>query len=206
MAYMLPALGYAYDALEPYIDAKTMEIHYTKHHQGYITNLNKTLEPYPDLQEVPLADLLKKLNTLPLSVRQSIQNFGGGHYNHSFFWPLMKKKSESEPNVPVVDEIKKGFGSLSVFQERFNAVAASVFGSGWAWLCVADSGQLKIISTANQDTPLALNLQPILGLDVWEHAYYLHYQNKRADYINAWWQVVNWQQVEENYRIIIDRT
>lgn len=202
MTYTLPELKYSYDALEPYIDARTMEIHYTKHHQAYINNLNKALEGYPDLQNIPLIDLLKDLQCVPEIIRTAVRNQGGGHYNHSFFWPLMKRNGGGEPYAKVAEEIKKTFGSFAFFQEQFASKAAGIFGSGWAWLCINKEGNFQIITTANQDCPLSYNLQPILGLDVWEHAYYLHYQNRRGDYIGAWWQVVNWEQVEENYEMI----
>lgn len=197
--YSLPQLPYDYGALEPYIDAITMEIHHTKHHQAYIDNLNKALAQVPELQQKPLAELLSNLDAVPESVRTIIRNHGGGHYNHSAFWLYLAKNGGGEPKGPVGQEIKKIFGTFAAFQDQFNTAAKGVFGSGWAWLCVAQNGQLKIVPTPNQDTPLAQGLQPILGLDVWEHAYYLKYQNRRPDYINAWWHVINWERVEENY-------
>lgn len=202
MIYRLPPLPYDYGALEPYIDAMTMEIHYTKHHQAYIDNLNKALENQPELQEKTLAELLQNINALPESVRTAIRNNGGGHYNHSLFWPLMKKNGGGEPKGRTKDLINKTFGNFNTFQERFNAASKSVFGSGWAWLCVAPNGEIKIVPLPNQDSPLSHNMHPIFGLDVWEHAYYLKYQNRRPDYINAWWHVVNWEQVEENYALL----
>jgi Fe-Mn family superoxide dismutase len=201
MTYTLPNLPYAYDALEPYIDTRTMEIHYTKHHQTYVNNLNKALEAYPDLQNIPLADLLSNLTMVPPTIRTAIQNNGGGHYNHSFFWLVMKPNAQQEPVGHLADEITKHFGSFKEFQTKFNAAATTVFGSGWAWLCMAEDGQLKIVSTANQDSPLSQGLKPVLGLDVWEHAYYLHYQNRRPDYINAWWHVINWEHVADTYEV-----
>jgi Fe-Mn family superoxide dismutase len=204
MKYVLPPLPYAYDAMEPYIDAKTMEIHYTKHHQAYVDNLNKALSEYPALQEQSLADVLQTLDSVPAKIRTAVRNNGGGHYNHSFFWPLMKKGGGGEPKGKVADIIKQFFGSFTAFQDLFNTSAKTVFGSGWAWLCVDSAGKLVIISTPNQDTPLPEHLSPVLGLDVWEHAYYLKYQNRRPDYITAWWHVVNWDQVEENYRAIAE--
>lgn len=202
--YTLPRLPYEFGALEPYIDAKTMEIHYTKHHQAYVDNLNKALSEYPALQDKPLSDVLQSLDSLPAKIRTAVRNNGGGHYNHSFFWPLMKKGGGGEPKGKVADDIKQFFGSVTAFQDSFNTAAKGVFGSGWAWLCSDSADKLIIISTPNQDTPLPQNVRPILGLDVWEHAYYLKYQNRRPDYITAWWHVVNWDQVEENYRAIVE--
>ncbi|MCA9769829.1 superoxide dismutase [Candidatus Dependentiae bacterium] len=202
MEYRLPSLPYDYGALEPYIDTVTMEIHHTKHHQGYVNILNNCLETHPELQNKPLTDLLKQLNTLPDSAQASIRNNGGGHYNHSLFWQVMKKNGGGEPKGHIGEEIKKTFGNFQIFQDHFNATAKTVFGSGWAWLCVVQNGELRIMSTLNQDSPLSQNIYPILGLDVWEHAYYLKYQNRRPDYINAWWHVINWEKVEENYRVL----
>lgn len=204
MEYKLPSLPYDYGALEPYIDAMTMEIHYTKHHQGYVNNLNKALSDYPDLQTKPLEELLKNISSIPQKVRTAIQNNGGGHYNHSLFWKCMKKNGGGEPNGKVYDEILKNFGTFESFQEQFNTTAKTVFGSGWAWLSVDHTGRLVITSTPNQNSPLSSGLQPILGLDVWEHAYYLKYQNRRPDYINAFWHVINWEMVEESYRVIVE--
>lgn len=198
--FKLPPLPYAYDALEPYIDARTMEIHYTKHHQGYVDNLNAALEKHPELFKKSLAELVSNLNSLPEDVRTAVRNQGGGDFNHTFFWPLMKKNGGGEPKGKVGDEIKKSFGSFSAFQEQFNNAAKSRFGSGWAWLSINQQGNLVVTSTANQDTPLAESLKPLLGLDVWEHAYYLKYQNKRVDYIAAWWHVINWDTVEQNFK------
>ena len=180
-----------------------MEIHHTKHHQGYVNKLNKALENYPDLKIKSLPELLQNLNAIPQDIRIAIQNHGGGHYNHSLFWMVMKKNGGGESNGMVGDGIKKNFGTFAAFQDKFNNVAKSVFGSGWAWLSIDKDGKLVITSTPNQDSPLSQGLQPILGLDVWEHAYYLKYQNKRPDYINAWWNVINWETVEENYRNIV---
>jgi Fe-Mn family superoxide dismutase len=205
MKFTLPVLPYAYDALEPYIDARTMEIHYTKHHQAYIDNLNAALDKHPELKSKTLEELLKNLEAVPADIRTAVRNHGGGHLNHSFFWPLMKKGAARSQDMGghglVAQEITKTFGSIPAFQEQFNTAAKGVFGSGWAWLALDNkTGKLVIQGTPNQDSLISSGLSPILGLDVWEHAYYLHYQNKRADYIGAWWQVVNWEQVEENYR------
>lgn len=202
--YELPPLPYAYDALEPYIDALTMKIHYTKHHQAYVNNLNKALESHKDLHNIPLEQLLKDLNSLPESVRTAIRNNGGGDYNHSMFWLIMKPNGGGEPNGKVGQSIRKKFGDFRIFQDQFNVAAKTVFGSGWAWLCVTGNGDIEIVATANQDSPLTDGKFPIMGLDVWEHAYYLKYQNKRPDYINAWWHVINWDMIEENYRRLIE--
>ncbi len=203
MTYTLPSLPYDYGALEPYIDAVTMEIHHTKHHQGYVNNLNKALENYPELQKKPVLELLELLDTVPEAIRTAVRNHGGGHYNHSLFWQLMKKNGGGQPNGTVGQEINQLFGSFDAFQNQFNTTAKKVFGSGWAWLSVDQNGKLIISSTPNQDSPLSAGLSPILGLDVWEHAYYLKYQNKRPDYISAWWHVINWEQVEENYQVLV---
>lgn len=203
MLYTLPPLPYAYDALEPHIDARTMEIHHNKHHQAYIDNLNAALAKHPAVAEMPLYELLSNIDKVPQDIRTAVQNNGGGHYNHTFFWPIMSPNGGGQPQGQLADEIKKTFGSFEAFQEKFNAAAKSVFGSGWAWLCINKNGQLEIISMPNQNAPLMLGMKPILGLDVWEHAYYLKYQNKRPDYITAWWNVVNWDQVVEHYELIV---
>lgn len=202
MPYTLPALGYDYGALEPYIDAQTMEIHHTKHHQGYINKLTAAVAAYPELAKKPVDQLLLSLDALPAEIQTAVRNNGGGHYNHSFFWKVMHKGGGA-PVGSVSEALKKTFGSFEAFQAQFNTAAATVFGSGWAWLSVDATGKLVVHTTALQDSPILENLQPILGLDVWEHAYYLRYQNKRASYIDAWWHVINWEQVEENYRAII---
>jgi len=203
MEYKLLPLPYDYDALEPYIDARTMKIHYTKHHQGYVNNLNKTLQNYPNLQTITVEELLKELHAMPEVIRAAVRNYGGGNFNHTLFWRIMKKNGGGEPRGTIAEAVKKSFGNFSALQEQFNTRAKTVFGSGWAWLCVDREGGLVIISTLNQDSPLSQGLLPILGLDVWEHAYYLQYQNKRPDYITAWWHVINWEQVEEYYRAIV---
>jgi Fe-Mn family superoxide dismutase len=205
MTYKLSPLPYAYDALEPYIDARTMEIHYTKHHQGYVNNLNVAVQEYKEFQNRDLRELLKDLNALPDPIRTAIRNYGGGDFNHTMFWSLMKKNGGGQPNGKLGQAIHKVFQNFDHFQDEFNAVAKSVFGSGWAWLCLDANGKLLIISSYNQDNPISKGYHPILGLDVWEHAYYLKYENRRPDYINAWWHVINWDQAEENYRALIEK-
>lgn len=177
-----------------------MEIHYTKHHQTYVDKLNAALEKAPELENKSLGELLLSLDTLPAAVKTDIRNNGGGTLNHAEFWLMMKKNGGGEPKGTVAQEIKKKFGSFTAMQEQFNAAAKGVFGSGWAWLCVDKQGELAITSTHNQDTPISKGEFPVLGLDVWEHAYYLKYQNKRPDYITAWWHVINWDYVEETFR------
>lgn len=198
MVYKLPKLPYKYDALEPYIDSKTMEIHYTKHHQAYIDKLNIALEKYPQLQKKNVEDLIKDLNSIPEDIRIAVRNHGGGHANHSLFWELLKKNVKLEGEI--VKSIDKEFGSFDEFKKKFTEVAMNRFGSGWAWL-VINNGKLEIYSTANQDSPLIEGKIPLLGLDVWEHAYYLKYMNKRADYVNAFWNVVNWEKVNKLFRV-----
>ena len=196
MAYTLPTLSYRYDALEPFIDAKTMEIHHTKHHQAYINNLNAALDKHPEIT-TPLEVLLRDLNQVPADIRATVQNNGGGHFNHSFFWPLLKVNGGAKPTGKLMQAIERDFGSYEAFVESFSNAAKMRFGSGWAWLIVKE-GKLVVTSTANQDTPLAEG-KPILGLDVWEHAYYLHYQNRRPDYVSAFFQVINWDKVAEHF-------
>jgi Fe-Mn family superoxide dismutase len=200
MSYNLPELPYPYDGLEPHIDARTMEIHHSKHHAGYVDKTNAALEAHPDLLAKPINDLISNLNAVPESIRTAIRNVGGGHANHSLFWTIMAPGAGGEPAGDLSSAIVKVFGDLSSFKELFSSTAATLFGSGWAWLVVDDSGTLKVVSTANQDSPLTDGLKPILALDVWEHAYYLKYQNRRADYITAWWNVVNWQEVAKLYQ------
>lgn len=197
--YTLPQLPYAYNALEPHIDAHTMELHHSKHQQHYIDELNAALKNHPQLQEKPLEELLKHLDQVPESIRNTVRNNGGGHFNHSFFWLVMAPQAGGEPTGKLREHINRDFGSFNKFKELFANVAKSRFGSGWAWLSIDKDGKLVVHSTANQDTPLAEGLTPLLGLDVWEHAYYLKYNNRRSDYIDAWWNVVNWKQVEDNY-------
>ncbi len=203
MKYILPNLPYSYDSLEPYFDAKTMEIHHTKHHQGYVNKLNSALEKYPELESKALKSLLVDINSIPEGIRTAVINNGGGHYNHSLFWQILTSKGQGSPQGKVAEEINKFFGDFDQFKQKFNNAAKTRFGSGWAWLSVDKDGKLVITSTANQDSPLSQGLQPFLGLDVWEHAYYLQYQNRRPDYINAWWHLINWDIVEEKYRAIV---
>ncbi len=200
MPFVLNPLPYAFDALLPYIDARTMEIHYTKHHQGYVDNLNKIVEPYPYLQSMRLEQLLVTTELPSQDVVDGIRNFGGGHSNHTFFWSIMQKNGGGEPCGHLKGALEKEFGSIELFKNTFNVCAKKVFGSGWAWLVLDPAtGRLSCVSTANQDSPLRLHLVPLIGLDVWEHAYYLHYQNRRADYIDAWWHVLNWDHIESLY-------
>lgn len=196
--FTVPPLTYSFDALEPYIDAKTMEIHHDKHHGAYVTNLNKALEGHPDLQAKSIDDLLKNLDAIPESIRGAVRNNGGGHWNHTLFWLEMKKGGGGDPKGELAAAINSSFGSLADFKAKFKAAGLGRFGSGWAWLLVKD-GKLVIDSTANQDTPYLAGGKAVLGLDVWEHAYYLKYQNLRADYIDAWWNVVNWDKAAELY-------
>jgi len=195
MPFTLPALPYGYDALEPHIDARTMEIHHTKHHQAYVNNLNAALEKAPQLEGKSLDDLMKNINGVPDAVRTAVRNNGGGHWNHSQFWEWMGPKRGGEPSGRLADAIKSSFGDFAKFKEQFAAAATGRFGSGWAWLIDDGNGKLSITSTPNQDNPLMEGKKAILGLDVWEHAYYLKYQNRRPDYIGAWWNVVNWDAV-----------
>jgi Fe-Mn family superoxide dismutase len=199
MAFTLPALPYRKDALEPHIDARTMEIHHTKHHQAYVNNLNAAIEKAPELAGKSLDDLMRGVNSVPEAVRAAVRNNGGGHWNHSLFWQLMGPGKGGEPSGALADAIKTAFGEFSKFKEQFAAAGMGRFGSGWAWL-LNDGGKLSITSTPNQDNPLMDGKKAILGLDVWEHAYYLKYQNVRADYIAAWWNVVNWDAVADQYR------
>ncbi|PQO38029.1 superoxide dismutase [Blastopirellula marina] len=192
----LPPLPYAYDALEPYIDAKTMEIHHDKHHQGYVNKLNAALADYPELQNMPLEKLLANLDSVPAPIRTAVRNNGGGHLNHSLFWQMMAPGGGKQDKGKVGAAIESTFGSFADFQKEFASKAGGQFGSGWAWLVVSD-GKLEVVSTANQDTPVSQGKTPILGVDVWEHAYYLKYQNMRGSYVDAWWNVVNWKYVNE---------
>jgi len=197
--FTIPKLPYSYDSLEPYIDARTMEIHYTKHHQGYVKKLNAALEKHPELSDFSLEDLLANLASVPEDIRTAVRNNGGGHANHSLFWPLMSADGGGEPTGEIGAAIADAFGSFANFKDRFSAAAATRFGSGWAWLSMTAFGKLVVHSTPNQDNPASEGLKPIIGLDVWEHAYYLSYQNRRPDYIGAWWNVINWRQANENF-------
>ena len=198
VAFTVPPLPYVFDALEPYIDAKTMEIHHDKHHGAYVTNLNKALEGHPDLQAKSIDDLMKGLDSVPENIRTAVQNNGGGHWNHSLFWQLMKKNGGGEPMGDLANAINSSFGSFVNFKDKLKAAGLARFGSGWVWLILKD-GKLGIGSTPNQDTPYMLGAKAILGVDVWEHAYYLKYQNLRGDYLDAWWHVVNWDKVADLY-------
>ena len=198
MAYTLPNLPYAANVLEPTIDTLTMEIHHGRHHKAYVDNLNKVLESQPALANKPIEQLLREINQVPEASRQPVINNGGGHANHTMFWEIMAPKAGGQPSGPLADDIKASFGDLAQFQAQMKQAGIGRFGSGWAWLVLAD-GKLKIISSANQDSPYMTGQAPIMGIDVWEHAYYLKYQNKRPDYIDAWWNVVNWTAVGERY-------
>jgi Fe-Mn family superoxide dismutase len=198
MAHELPALPYAYDALEPHIDARTMEIHHGKHHNAYVTNLNKALEAHGDLQQKSIVELLSDLSSVPESSRGAVRNNGGGHFNHSLFWNVMQPGGGGQPGGELSDAINAAFGSFDEFKTRFAQAGATRFGSGWAWLYLSD-GKIEVGSTPNQDSPVMDGGKPLLGLDVWEHAYYLNYQNRRPDYIQAFWNVVNWSAVQENF-------
>ncbi len=197
--FELPPLSYAFDALEPYIDKETMEIHHDKHHAAYVKNLNNALADYPQYQEWSLERLVTKYDELPEAIRTAVRNNAGGDLNHTMFWTMMKKGGGGTPHDKVHGAIKQSFDTFEAFQDQFNKAAKTVFGSGWAWLSFDKDGKLVVSTTPNQDSPLKAGLTPILGLDVWEHAYYLKYQNRRPDYIQAWWHVINWDQVEENY-------
>ena len=199
MAYELPPLPYPFNALEPHIDAKTMEIHHDKHHQAYITNANNALKDHPDLAAKPVDELIANLSQVPESIRTVVRNNAGGHSNHSFFWKIMGPNAGGAPKGKLAEAITATFGSVDAFKEKFQAAGASRFGSGWAWLVVNKEGKLEITSTPNQDSPIMEGLKPVIGIDVWEHSYYLLYQNKRPDYLKAWWNVVNWDEAEKNF-------
>lgn len=196
--YLLPELGYEYNSLEPFIDGKTMEIHHKKHHQGYIDKLNKALEKYPKLHNRPVDELIRNLEILPEDIRVAVKNHGGGHSNHSFFWKILKKNVE--PGGEILKAINKKFKGIDNFKGYFKESAMTLFGSGWTWLVFdPKTKELEIINTANQDSPLTLGKIPLLGLDVWEHAYYLKYQNRRNEYVDAFFNIINWEQVNENF-------
>ncbi len=199
MAYKLPDLPYDYDALEPHIDERTMKIHHTKHHQGYTNKVNAALEGH-SFAELPIEEVLKRINEIPEDKRQAVINNGGGYANHNLFWEILSPDGGGKPSGKLAEAIDKTFGGFDKFKETFSTASAGQFGSGWGWLCVDGSGNLKVVSTPNQDSPYMNGLTPILGLDVWEHAYYLNYQNRRPDYIEAFWNVVNWDKVAENYK------
>ncbi|HRW52860.1 MAG TPA: superoxide dismutase [Phycisphaerae bacterium] len=199
MAFELAPLPYAANALEPHIDARTMEIHHGKHHAGYTAKLNDALEGHADLAGKSAEDILRNINSVPEAIRQAVINNGGGYVNHNLFWSIMGPNCGGDPTGAVGDAITSELGGFKAFQDKFANAAATRFGSGWAWLCVDDKKKLVVTSTPNQDSPLMSGMTPVLGLDVWEHAYYLNYQNRRPDYISAWWNVVNWKAVDDRY-------
>ena len=199
MAHELPKLPYPHDALEPHIDAKTMEIHHGKHHQAYVTNLNAALDKHPDLHKKSLHDLIANMNSIPEDIRGAVRNNGGGHANHSMFWSIMKKGGGGEPKGDLAKAIDQAFGNFASFKEKLANAGMTRFGSGWAWLVIGKDGTLAITSTANQDNPMMEGQRPIMGVDVWEHAYYLKYQNLRKNYLDAWWNTVNWDEVAARY-------
>lgn len=196
----LPPLPYDYDALEEVIDAETMKLHHDKHHAAYVNNLNEALEDYPQLRRLSLERLLQNLDRVPAAIRTAVRNNGGGHYNHSMFWQIMSPEGGGQPAGPLAQEIQQTFGSFDAFKKQFNEAGAKRFGSGWVWLVRNQDGKLAITSTPNQDSPIMVGSYPILGNDVWEHAYYLKYRNRRADYLEAWWRVVNWPEVSRRYQ------
>ena len=198
MPHTLPKLAYALDALEPHLDARTMEIHHGKHHQAYVDNLNKALESYPELQRLTPEELVVQLSTVPEAARTAVRNNAGGHLNHSWYWEWMAPKAAGKPDGKLAKAFEQEFGGFSGFQEQFTKAGMTRFGSGWAWLVIKE-GKLSVLSTANQDNPLTDGFTPLLGCDVWEHAYYLKYQNRRVDYLKAWWSVVNWGNVETRF-------
>lgn len=204
MAFTLPELPYSYDALEPHFDAKTMEIHHTKHHQTYISKANDALNGHP-LANRPVEEVLRNIDSLNPDSKQAVVNNAGGHANHSLFWQVLAPGAGGVPEGKIGDAINETFGSFDNFREKFTQAALTRFGSGWAWLVVNAKGKLEVTSTANQDSPIMLGQQPVLGLDVWEHAYYLNYQNRRPDYVSAFWNVVNWSRVEEYYKEALSR-
>jgi Fe-Mn family superoxide dismutase len=198
MAFELPPLPYAYDALEPYIDAQTMQLHHDKHHATYVTNLNNALKGH-DFENLPVEQIIRRLNEVPESARTAVRNNGGGHLNHTMFWQIMKPNGGGQPTGELASAITSTFGSFDAFKTAFNDAGVKRFGSGWAWLVADRSGKLQVISTANQDSPLIDGLYPVMGNDVWEHAYYLKYQNRRPEYLGAWWNVVNWDEIAKRY-------
>ena len=198
MAFELPPLPYDYNALEPYIDTQTMQLHHDKHHAAYVTNLNNALGNH-EFASLPVDDVLRRINEVPENIRTAVRNNGGGHSNHTMFWQIMKPNGGGEPAGALANAIQSTFGSFDAFKAAFNDAGVKRFGSGWAWLVLDRSGKLQVISTANQDSPLMDGLYPVMGNDVWEHAYYLKYQNRRPDYLNAWWNVVNWDEIARRY-------
>ncbi|CAN5698254.1 MAG: superoxide dismutase [Gemmatimonadetes bacterium] len=198
--HTLPDLPYDYSALEPHIDEQTMRIHHTKHHQTYVNNLNDALQGHEDLQNMDLERLLRDIENVPQDIRTKVRNNGGGHHNHTLFWQIMRPNGGGEPGGALGEEMRSAFGDFGSFRDQFANAAKGRFGSGWAWLVRGEGGRLQVIDTANQDSPLMMGYTPILGLDVWEHAYYLNYQNRRPDYIEAWWNVVNWEEVTRRFQ------
>ena len=199
MPFELPALPYDYTALEPYIDEETMHLHHDKHHQAYVTNLNNALQGQDALANLPIEDLVRRINEVPENIRTAVRNNGGGHVNHTMFWEIMTPGGAKEPTGDLANAINQTFGSFDAFKTQFNDAGTKRFGSGWAWLVVAQGGALQVLSTANQDSPLMDGQYPVMGNDVWEHAYYLKYQNRRPEYLAAWWNVVNWDEVAKRY-------
>ena len=200
MAFEVPPLPYDYNALEPHIDEETMHLHHDKHHAAYVNNLNTALEKHPELQNKSAEDLLRDLNSVPEDIRTAVRNNGGGHVNHTMFWQIMRPNGGGEPTGAIAQAINQTFGSFDSFKQQFNDAGVKRFGSGWVWLCRDGSGSLHIESTANQDNPLSQGHTPIFGNDVWEHAYYLKYQNRRPEYLNAWWNVVNWDEINKRFQ------
>ncbi len=199
MSHSLGELPYSYDALEPYIDTQTMEIHHQKHHNAYVTKLNAALETSSEWQGKDIEEIIKNLNSVPENIRTAVRNNGGGHYNHTLFWSIMGPNAGGEPTGDLADSVNDAFGSFAQFKDEFSTAAANRFGSGWAWLVLDPSGKLAVLSTANQDNPLTDGFKPLMGIDVWEHAYYLKYQNRRPEYIENWWHVVNWSAVADRF-------
>ncbi|MGH2485091.1 MAG: superoxide dismutase [Ktedonobacterales bacterium] len=199
MAYQLPPLPYDYNALEPHIDEQTMRLHHDKHHQAYVDNVNKALQGQAQFENLPVEELLRRINEVPADIRTAVQNNGGGHANHSMYWQIMKPNGGGTPTGELADAINAAFGSFDNFKTAFNDAGTKRFGSGWAWLVLGQDGKLAVTSTANQDSPLMTGQSPIMGNDVWEHAYYLKYQNRRAEYLNAWWNALNWDEIARRY-------
>lgn len=200
MAFEVPPLPYDYSALEPHIDTQTMHLHHDKHHQAYVTNLNAALEKAPELQKLSAEELLRGLENVPEAIRTAVRNNGGGHVNHSMFWKIMGPNAGGEPSGPIADAIKSTFGDFNSFKEKFNDAGVKQFGSGWTWLVRDHGGKLQVVSSPNQDNPMSQGFYPIMGNDVWEHAYYLKYQNRRADYLKEWWNVVNWAEINKRFQ------